>query len=296
MTAAVAPAASALPHPERAISLPSVTTTVLHGSADTLTGASHREHRRPHLVPVPNCEPPFDDELEATDRGRARRRTEDFGALMAQSPATAARQRASQPLPVQTLQAPTQPAEGSTQDPAIVVARPGQPPTRQTRKPPHPPRGTRRDRAAPLGRTAAGTGIALAPPPTNRPTTITSRGVPSWSSEADIGVQRTASEHLPPADRAARVLARALVEILSGQRPVAQLRVHCAPEIYAGLLERPFTGQQALPHILTVRVCEPADGVAEVSAAFRRAERVRAVAFRIEGVDGRWRITALQVG
>jgi hypothetical protein len=109
-------------------------------------------------------------------------------------------------------------------------------------------------------------------------------------------VQRTASEHLPPADRAARVLARALVEILSGQRPVAQLRVHCAPEIYAGLLERPFTGQQALPHILTVRVCEPADGVAEVSAAFRRAERVRAVAFRIEGVDGRWRVTALQIG
>ena len=176
------------------------------------------------------------------------------------------------------------------------VARPGQPPTRQTRKSTHPPRGTRRDRVAPLGRTAAGTGIALAPPPTNRPTTITSRGVPSWSSEADIGVQRTTSEHLPPADRAARVLARALVEILSGQRPVAQLRVHCAPEIYAGLLERPFTGQQALPHILTVRVCEPADGVAEVSAAFRRAERVRAVAFRIEGVDGRWRITALQIG
>jgi hypothetical protein len=109
-------------------------------------------------------------------------------------------------------------------------------------------------------------------------------------------VQRTATEHLPAAERAARVLARALVEILSGQRPVAQLRVHCAPEIYAGLLERPFTGQQKLPHILTVRACEPADGVAEVSVAFRRSERVRAMAFRIEGVDGRWRITALQLG
>ena len=59
---------------------------------------------------------------------------------------------------------------------------------------------------------------------------------------------------------------------------------------------RPITGQQALPHVLTVRVCEPADGVAEVSVAFRRAERVRALAFRMEGVDGRWRITALQLG
>jgi hypothetical protein len=47
---------------------------------------------------------------------------------------------------------------------------------------------------------------------------------------------------------------------------------------------------------MNVRVCEPADGVAEVSAVFRRADRVRAIAFRIQGVDGRWRITALQLG
>lgn len=128
------------------------------------------------------------------------------------------------------------------------------------------------------------------------PTTITAAGVPHWSSEADVGVRRTATHHLPPAQRAAWVLARAVVEVLSGRRPVAQLRVHCAPDIYAGLLQRPFAGHQALPHVLSVRVCEPADGVAEVSVAFRRAERVRAMAFRIQGVDGRWRITALQLG
>ncbi len=128
------------------------------------------------------------------------------------------------------------------------------------------------------------------------PTTIAASDVPAWSSEADIGVRRTATEHLPPARRAASVLARALVEVLSSRRPVAQLRVHCAPDIYAGLLERPFAGHQALPHLLNVRVCEPADGVAEVSAVFRRADRVRAIAFRIQGVDGRWRITALQLG
>lgn len=120
--------------------------------------------------------------------------------------------------------------------------------------------------------------------------------MPKWSSEADVGVRLTASENLPPAKKAASVLARALVEVLSGRRPVAQLRVHCAPEIYAGLLERPIPGPMSLPHLLTVHVCEPADGVAEVSAVFRRAERVRALAFRIQGVDGRWRITALQLG
>jgi hypothetical protein len=130
----------------------------------------------------------------------------------------------------------------------------------------------------------------------DRPTTIAATGVPTWSSESDIGVRKTATEHLPPADRTARVLARALVEVLSGRRPLAQLRVHCAPEIYAGLAARPGAVPLALPHLLTVRVCEPADGVAEVSAAFRRADRVRAVAFRLQGVDGRWRVTALQLG
>lgn len=50
----------------------------------------------------------------------------------------------------------------------------------------------------------------------------------------------------------------------------------------------------ALGHLVNVRVCEPADGAAEVSVVFRRAERVYALAFRMQGVDGRWRVTALQ--
>ncbi len=41
---------------------------------------------------------------------------------------------------------------------------------------------------------------------------------------------------------------------------------------------------------------QPTDGVAEVAAVFRTAERVRAMAFRIQGIDGRWRITHLQIG
>ena len=278
MTAAVAPTASAL-------------SKISASAARTLIGDG--EQRRPRLVPVPNCEPPFDDEIGAADRGRTAHWMHD-------SPITAVH---SAPRATAPLLPPTHPMPGQrsplieAQQPVVAMPRPGRPPTHHSREPStHPPKVARRDRPAALGGKPAGSGAVLAPPRINHPTIITSKGVPPWSSEADIGVRRTTSEHLPAADRAARVLARALVEILSGQRPVAQLRVHCAPEIYAGLLERPFTGQQALPHILTVRVCEPADGVAEVSAAFRRADRVRAVAFRIEGVDGRWRITALQVG
>jgi len=127
------------------------------------------------------------------------------------------------------------------------------------------------------------------------PDTVRDPAVPGWSQDSDVGVRRTATSALPPATRSGPVLARALVEVLSGQRPVAQLRVHCAPEVFAGLQGRPAL-RGALGHLLNVRVCEPADGVAEISVVFRRAERVRALAFRIQGLDGRWRITALQTG
>jgi hypothetical protein len=45
-----------------------------------------------------------------------------------------------------------------------------------------------------------------------------------------------------------------------------------------------------------VHVCEPVDGVAEVSAVARRDGRAHAVAARLEGIDGRWRCTAVQIG
>lgn len=127
------------------------------------------------------------------------------------------------------------------------------------------------------------------------PDTIADSRVPGWSQEVDIGVRRTTTAELPPATRSGPVPARALVEVLCGQRPLSQLRVHCAPEVFAGLQSRPLA-RGALGHLLNVRVCEPADGVAEISVAFRRGERVRAIAFRIQGVDGRWRVTALQTG
>ena len=124
---------------------------------------------------------------------------------------------------------------------------------------------------------------------------VHSAGVPTWSDEADIGVRLTTTADLPSAERSASVLARAVIEVLSGRRPLGQLRVHCAPDVYAGLANRPTFASASLPHLVSVRVCEPADGVAEVSVAFRRAERVRALAFRIQGVDGRWRMTALEL-
>jgi hypothetical protein len=92
------------------------------------------------------------------------------------------------------------------------------------------------------------------------------------------------------------MLSRALVEVLAGRRLLGQLRIHCSPDIYDALVRRVPTAASALPHLVSVRICEPADGVAEISAVFLRADRVRALAFRLEGIDGRWRIIAMELG
>ena len=45
-----------------------------------------------------------------------------------------------------------------------------------------------------------------------------------------------------------------------------------------------------------VRVCEPADGIVEACAVVVSHGRVRALALRLEGLDGRWLVTALTIG
>lgn len=170
----------------------------------------------PYLVPVPDCEPPYDDERTATDRVRLLR-----------------------------------------------------PDVRRRR---------------------AGYHSAVAIPAT------VAADVPSWSADPDIGIRRTSAANLPVPGRAATMFARGVVEVLAGIRPVEQLRSHCAPEVFAGLEDLPVVPGTGLPQVRSVHTSQPADGVAEVCVVFHRAERVRALAFRLEGVDGRWRLVALQVG
>ncbi len=119
--------------------------------------------------------------------------------------------------------------------------------------------------------------------------------VPGWSRDMDMGVIQTSTRALPNVKETAGVLARALIEALAGFRQVGQLSKHCSPEVFAGLQNRVIP-DGAPPKLLSIRASEPADGVAEASAVFRRGERAAAMAFRLQGIDGRWRVTALQIG
>ncbi len=113
---------------------------------------------------------------------------------------------------------------------------------------------------------------------------------PTWSSRTD----------LPDPREAGRRLITTTLEALAGRRPLTQLQAMTSLGVYSALIggRRPAwcAGGTAPLIVGAVHVCEPVDGVAEVSAVARRAGRAHAVAARLEGVDGRWRCTALQVG
>jgi len=113
---------------------------------------------------------------------------------------------------------------------------------------------------------------------------------PVWSTRADL---------IDPRDAGRRLLTTVL-EVLAGRRPMAQLTALATPGVAAAIAggRRPrWCAEGAAPIVLgAVHVCEPVDGVAEVSAVARRSGRAHAVAARLEGVDGRWRCTAVQIG
>jgi hypothetical protein len=113
---------------------------------------------------------------------------------------------------------------------------------------------------------------------------------PTWSPRAD----------LPDVRDAGRRLITLALEAMAGRRPLSQLQPITSGGVFAALSggRRPtWCAEGRAPVIVgRVHVCEPVDGVAEVSAVARRGGRAHAVAARLEGIDGRWRCTALQIG
>jgi hypothetical protein len=115
-----------------------------------------------------------------------------------------------------------------------------------------------------------------------------------------FGPQPTPRDELPDPQAWARRTVQAVVEVLSGVRPLAQLARWTSPDVYAALQRRRAGAAQPRPGrrpvVRSVHVCEPADGVAEACAVVIGQGRARAVALRLEGLDGRWLVTALEIG
>ena len=113
---------------------------------------------------------------------------------------------------------------------------------------------------------------------------------PTWSSRSELPDPRVAG----------RRLITLTLEALAGRRPLAQVQSITSAGVFTALSggRRPgwCTASNSPLLVGRVHLSEPVDGVAEISAVARRDGRAHAVAARIEGIDGRWRCTALQIG
>ena len=120
--------------------------------------------------------------------------------------------------------------------------------------------------------------------------------------EVEFGPQPTPRAALPEPRTWAGRFVQAVIEVLAGDRPASQLVRWTTTEVYDDVAcritsgARPGAPSPARAVVRSVHVAEPADGVAEVSALVRRGVRCTAVALRLEGMDGRWQCTALELG
>lgn len=144
---------------------------------------------------------------------------------------------------------------------------------------------------------AIATLLRLAPPPQAKKR----RGKPK--DDLDLGDRepvRTGRASLPDPRPWARSFVQALAEALDGFRPTGQLAAFAIPAIAAEVARQAASPLHAptlrRPVVRSVHVAEPQDGAAEVCAILRYDERCRALALRLEGLDGRWQCTALTVG
>ena len=128
--------------------------------------------------------------------------------------------------------------------------------------------------------------------------------------------QRAASSQLPEPRNHARKLVQALMEMIAGARPLGQLVPWLHETLYFELADQYGAVRAANRHtaryrnrrnaseprsnqvrtrVASVRTCEPADGIVEVSAVVHDRGRSYAVALRMEGLDGGWRCTDFAV-
>jgi len=131
------------------------------------------------------------------------------------------------------------------------------------------------------------------------------RTVSGRSAAATPPAARRAPLRMPPQVRdsrfrenpapAATIVVRAIVEVLSGLRPVSHLAGWATPRLQSAL-ERSGSQFPSRASVRSIRVGEPRPGVAEVVAVVNRGDRVAALALRMESTSGRWQVTHLQIG
>lgn len=133
------------------------------------------------------------------------------------------------------------------------------------------------------------------------------RLVKNLLEQADyFGEQYSRTDELENPDSLLKMLAPAVVEVIAGVRNISQLAAVLSDDVYQRLRERAILvaqtrikdGQALKAPMLRVgalRRQDPKDGVIESVVLVQSPTRTRAVTIRLEGINHRWRATAVSV-
>lgn len=127
-----------------------------------------------------------------------------------------------------------------------------------------------------------------------------------FDAEDFFGLQRTTSDRLPDPLPLLENLSRCVIEVLAGARELDQLARWVTDDVYRHLLKRVVLAARAravsaapvrrpqlsIGHTV---VCCPRPDVVEAVIVVHGRARSRAVAIRLEGLDSRWRASAVSV-
>lgn len=127
-----------------------------------------------------------------------------------------------------------------------------------------------------------------------------------YDNDPFFAPQRSATSNLPNPEPLILNLTRSVIEILAGARDLEQISRWVSDDVYRHLRTRVVlsnrarraTGQsRSRPtfSLGSLSCYEPRDGVIEAVVIVHNRVRTRAVAVRLEGLDTRWRATAINV-
>lgn len=132
------------------------------------------------------------------------------------------------------------------------------------------------------------------------------RGRSRGAAAEFFGFQSTSADVLPDPATLVSNLSLCVIEVLAGARDLNQLSRWLSDEVYRHLRLRVALAARARqakgiavrrPQVTVgePRITHPADGVVEAVVIVHQRGRSRAVAIRLEGLDGRWRASAVNV-
>jgi hypothetical protein len=122
-----------------------------------------------------------------------------------------------------------------------------------------------------------------------------------------FGKEYSKNSELPDPSSRIQALAFGVVQVIAGERSVDQISQWVTDEVYQRVRARAVAAKLARRYgknepryalnlqVRKVKTQSPRDGVVESVVLLSASDRIRAVAIRLEGLNRRWRATAISV-